>query len=369
MRFTSVCLTLLLVVSEVPCLAATKAAKPPKAPKPKLTGIQKALQKRIPKFTVSASLKDVLERISKTANVRMAVHWPGLRRVGGRPGDKVIFSAAKATASQLLDLTLSKVAKNKEPLSWYIDRDIVHVTTQLNAIYRSRLVTAMARPRSARTYVGTNTFEFNAVPIKKVFDYLSAVSGTNMAVNWRSLDAEEIGPDEPITLRVSNVSTARALDLVLDQLNGGRDKLQRVYWLVEGGVVSITTGTAMNANLRVRVFHVGDLLMSYPQVQQPGPFTLRRRSDGGDDSRRGEGDTGGWLGAEGGGRDRNDSETGSADQRKLIEETLIDLIKDTIGEDMWRPIGKGSIRIHRGSLIISQTQLGFKLMNEALRGR
>ncbi len=33
---------------------------------------------------------------------------------------------------------------------------------------------------------------------------------------------------------------------------------------------------------------------------------------------------------------------------------------------MWRPVGRGSIRILRGQLIITQTPLGFKLLEESL---
>ena len=40
---------------------------------------------------------------------------------------------------------------------------------------------------------------------------------------------------------------------------------------------------------------------------------------------------------------------------------------DTIGEEMWRPMGKGSIRLHNKRLIITQSLLGFKLMEQSLR--
>jgi hypothetical protein len=44
-------------------------------------------------------------------------------------------------------------------------------------------------------------------------------------------------------------------------------------------------------------------------------------------------------------------------------------LKDSIGEDMWKPDGKGSISILNGKLVISQTLLGFKLMETAGRKR
>ena len=52
-----------------------------------------------------------------------------------------------------------------------------------------------------------------------------------------------------------------------------------------------------------------------------------------------------------------------------VKEGLIAIIKASIGEDMWQDQGKGSIRIFGNRLIISQTTLGFKLLDKSLRRR
>ena len=49
-----------------------------------------------------------------------------------------------------------------------------------------------------------------------------------------------------------------------------------------------------------------------------------------------------------------------------MQETLITTIKESIGEEMWQPEGKGSIKLLRNNLIITQSLLGFKLMRETI---
>ena len=62
--------------------------------------------------------------------------------------------------------------------------------------------------------------------------------------------------------------------------------------------------------------------------------------------------------------DREDRDS-RAVQRKEIRDTLIKTIKEAIGEDMWTPTGKGSIKMIGNRLVISQTLLGFKLLEES----
>ena len=56
-----------------------------------------------------------------------------------------------------------------------------------------------------------------------------------------------------------------------------------------------------------------------------------------------------------------------AEQKKDQQDAVIESIKSTIGKDMWEPDGKGSIRFVGNKLVITQSLLGFKLMESALR--
>ena len=46
---------------------------------------------------------------------------------------------------------------------------------------------------------------------------------------------------------------------------------------------------------------------------------------------------------------------------------ILHIIKNTIGEEMWRPQGKGSIRYFGKNLVVTQSLLGFKLMEKATK--
>ena len=56
----------------------------------------------------------------------------------------------------------------------------------------------------------------------------------------------------------------------------------------------------------------------------------------------------------------------AAETRNQAKSSLEKIIKDSIGEEMWKSGGgKGSVRFFRNKMIISQTLLGYTLMNKA----
>jgi len=58
-------------------------------------------------------------------------------------------------------------------------------------------------------------------------------------------------------------------------------------------------------------------------------------------------------------------EGNTMENRKEMQEAFMGVIKDTIGGDLWQPTGKGSIRIFQGQMVVTQTLLGFKLMESS----
>jgi len=183
-------------------------------------------------------------------------------------------------------------------------------------------------------------FTYDQTPLGDVIDDISQLAGVNVVVNWRSLANHNITRRTPVSLDLTGVSTAKVLDVLTDDLSGGRGKFGSVYWLVDDGLVRIATGSALNTTLDTRVFNVGDLLMLVPDFEGP---RLNLDMSGSVYESMGE--------------DADD-----APSRAEAEETLIELVKDTIGEDMWRPAGKGSVSIRGEQIIVTQTRLGWLLM-------
>ena len=183
-------------------------------------------------------------------------------------------------------------------------------------------------------------FTYDQTPLGDVMNDIRQIAGVNIVVNWRSLADHSITRRTPVSLDLTDVSTAKVLDVLTDDLSGGRDKFHSVYWLVADGVVRIATGSALNTTLETRVFNVGDLLMLAGDFEGP---RLNLDMSGSVYESMGE-------------------DAADAPSRAEAAETLIELVKDTIGEDMWQPAGKGSVSIRGEQMIVTQTRLGWLLM-------
>jgi len=115
------------------------------------------------------------------------------------------------------------------------------------------------------------------------------------------------------------------------------------------------------------VIDAGVVLLVQPDVAGPRIDMEEASQTYGSDQSRGGGGGGGemWVTDE---EDRRGGEEESySEQKKKQQEKVIESIKTAIGLDMWQPDGKGSIRVINSKLVISQTLLGFKLLENALR--
>ena len=332
-----------------------------------------SMKTKVTKPLIKGTLREAIKKCEKLCKVPITVEWPVLKATGVKEKTKILVKATQATVEQLLDLVLIQAATRGHPLAWFIDGDEIRVTTQVRVLYRHRLPI----PKPLRKRTGKTTKEpvrkarpgvlreinFEEIKLVNVIDFLRDVSSVSIHVNWRALQMLNVDRNTPVTIKAKKITIAKMLDLLTDDLSANQDKFNRVYWVVDGGIVRISTGTALNNRLKVKVFDVGDLLMIVPNFVAP-------RIDFSDTSLGSDGDSrSGSSSAFGDDDDDDDDEDDEtpAEQRQRIRESLIGVIRDAIGEDMWQPQGKGSIRIVRNKLIISQTLLGFKLLEQANR--
>jgi hypothetical protein len=68
-----------------------------------------------------------------------------------------------------------------------------------------------------------------------------------------------------------------------------------------------------------------------------------------------------------GGASGNNSAGANGNPRQQVNDALIAVIKQSIGEDMWQPTGKGDVKLLGTRLVITQTPLGFRLLEQAFR--
>lgn len=92
---------------------------------------------------------------------------------------------------------------------------------------------------------------FNAQPLSAVMKFFKDSYGIPIVIDDKALEAENITPDEPITLELPAVSFRSALKLILEPL--------QLTYVIEDEVMRITSKKT-SANV-VRVYPVGDLVV------------------------------------------------------------------------------------------------------------
>jgi hypothetical protein len=338
--------------------------------------MDKALKRRVDRYAVSGPLAAAFVDFADTAGVKLRVDWAGLERTGVRKDQRVSIEVEKVNCRQALEVLLAKAGRSGHPLGWRIDEDGVLISThrrilllkqgEQRAAARIGRRLAGARPAKKPARRAPNLLpkvRFNEMPFRDVLRFFQTVTGANFHVNWQAIKQQGIDPDTPVSLDVRRISIARAMDLTMDQVNAGRDKLESVYWVIDRGVVLISTGNALNRRVVTRVFDAASALMIAPD--SPGPRISLETSDTNvnSSSYRSEGifDDADQQ------RDSRREEESFEEKRKKRRDQLVRVIKSMIGEDMWQPEGKGSITLVGNKLVISQTLLGFKLMEKSLR--
>jgi len=367
----------ILLIIVVMCAVATAGVSKNPPARTGNTSPARLLLKNVERVSFSKMpLLRVLEYYSKITGLDFKADWAALRDVGITATTPVTLKVRKIRFDRLLDLTLNSIAPKRHPLAWRVSGKAVIISTQMRILLRNRLrliPSAPARIPKGRLRKRPSVvprkkvikrLDFSDISLKDAIDFLRDVSGANIHVNWRALKTIGITRDTKVNLKARDISVARALTLITDQLSVGQDKYSSVYWVVDEGVVEISTGEALNHSTRVEVYDITDLLLVVPNFIAPS-IDLSRTTVGNNANNNASI----WGNNTGNNNTSNgDIEgPGIAEQRQKMRDELVEIIKLSIGEEMWAPEGKGSARILGNKLIISQTPLGFKLLERAFR--
>ena len=329
------------------------------------------LRKTVEHHAVKTSLAVALADFAVQTGLEVSVDWKTLNAAGIERTTKVALDVKNVTWRQVLDVILSRAYVRGAPLAWRTDGKTILISTQKSILrLAAKNAETILRSKTARPPKRNNrakllsSVEFTDMPLRDVLKFFETAVDSNFHVNWKALEQAGIGKETPISLNLRRISVGRALDLTLSQVNASQDKLERVYWIIDRGVVMVSTGADFNRTMVTRVIDAGTSLMVVPDSEGPR-ISLREASKA----------AGGANG--GGGNDiklfeddeqRGSGETKSYDkQKKKQQDAVLESIKTMIGKDMWEPDGKGSIRIIGNKLVITQSLLGFKLMEKAMR--
>ena len=136
----------LFLLALLACPAALPGKDKPAAAKP--AGPAEAMKRAIKRPSIKGTLDRALKQCQKLAGLKFMIDWDQIEKTGVKRDAKVALSPPKATVEQLLDLTLSQVAKKGKPLGWFVADRTVFVTTQARALKRARLASPSRAPRA-----------------------------------------------------------------------------------------------------------------------------------------------------------------------------------------------------------------------------
>ncbi len=197
------------------------------------------------------------------------------------------------------------------------------------------------------------------VALSDALQFLRDVSGANINVDWKALEAINVGKDTMVNLNLRDVRVAKVLSLVLTEAAPGN----LLTYYIDGNVIEVTTREISDKQLIVVVYYVADLINgSQPfntsgglQLQGGGQITGGGGSGGGGGGGGGGGSSSIFGNSGGGGGNNNNAggpnggNNGQAEAQKLI-----DLIERIIRPEIWRDNGgPATIEYYNGNLIVS----------------
>jgi type II secretory pathway component GspD/PulD (secretin) len=97
------------------------------------------------------------------------------------------------------------------------------------------------------------TLDFQDVPLYRVVQDLSILSGLDIHLDRRALNEENISLEQPLSLRLTGVSLKSALNLLLDQV--------KLTYVISEEVLKITTPSGASGKRRVVTYSVADLVV------------------------------------------------------------------------------------------------------------
>jgi uncharacterized membrane protein YgcG len=201
--------------------------------------------------------------------------------------------------------------------------------------------------------------KFQGATLKDAFEFLRDVSGANIHVNWRALEAAGVSPDTLLNVRLKGVPLRKVLNVILAESGTGT----LTYYMSEG-VIEVTTVELADQVMLTRVYPVDDLLMEVPDFDNAPTFSLSELGNSGGGGGGGGGGRGGGGGGGGGGSGGSGGGlfggSGGEQRKEKVQtkaeraEALLTLIRETVRPDIWRDAGgPASIRYYNGSLIVT----------------
>ncbi|MFP4140672.1 MAG: hypothetical protein ACLFVY_08920 [Phycisphaerae bacterium] len=191
--------------------------------------------------------------------------------------------------------------------------------------------------------------DFSGIALENVINFLRDVTGANIVPNWEVLDGQNITRKTEVTAeKLAEVTGQTLLEIVLENVGGTQVQLG---YVIEDGIVKISTSDALRTKVKTRVYDIRDLIVPIPDFEGPS-MDITDVGDDGDDDRGGGGDDDTLFGDD----DDDDDVSGEGLTRTEMIEEIISMIEEKAPVDSWVDQGgPGSIREFGGQLVVTQT--------------
>jgi type II secretory pathway component GspD/PulD (secretin)/outer membrane protein assembly factor BamD (BamD/ComL family) len=203
---------------------------------------------------------------------------------------------------------------------------------------------------------------FEGTTLTDAIDYFHDITGANILLDTKALEAAGVDRSTPITVKLKDVKFSKALDIVL-KLAGGTTPLG---YDIDENVITISTQDELSKKTTLAVYDVRDLLVQIPQFMQQDLSGLVSSisASGGQSTQLGGGNTGAANLSSGSGGNAlssgsSGSQTGQQNSQAALD-ALIKLITDTVAPDTWRNAAGGTIGsieplLGTGQVVVTQT--------------
>ncbi|MGA2497823.1 MAG: M56 family metallopeptidase [Tepidisphaeraceae bacterium] len=168
---------------------------------------------------------------------------------------------------------------------------------------------------------------FDGIALEEVVDFLRDVSGANITVNWKAIEAAGIKKAAPVTVRLRDIKFGKALSEILANVSGGKVRL--AYTFDDRALVISTVEDIAQNHRQTIVYDIRDLLVDLSVVATP---------------------------AAGGAAVKEDAKTVKLDER--MAKDISNLIKETVDRESWTDNGgkTGQLSFLNGQFVITQTR-------------
>jgi general secretion pathway protein D len=197
---------------------------------------------------------------------------------------------------------------------------------------------------------------FNANALSDVIDFLRDVTGANIYVDWKALEAASIARDAPVTARLRDIKFSKALELIFKSVNGDDDE-HKLGYTIDEGVITISTRKELNKNTVTRRYDINDLLFVAPDYNQAPQLDLSSANSGQSAGGGGGGGGGGSSNLFSGGQTQDQSQNQNNREQRIDE--IKQYIQQNVDANSWKDaggdVGTVSSSPLRAILLITQT--------------